>query len=439
MSRSLQGTFDKTLLRLAGETGGRFLLGVSGGIDSMCMAELFKGSSLHPGFAIAHVNFSLRGEDSDGDETFVRDWAASNGVEFFTTRFDTRAYAEEKGISIEMAARELRYGWFGSILDEHGFDWLAVAHNRNDAAETMYLNLLRGTGIRGIAGMKELSGRIMRPLLSFTREQIKEFAVQNGIPHREDATNADSRFARNRIRNEVFPQFARINPAFLETSSREMTHFAEIEAVLDELFEQKKARLARSEGDAFCIDIERLESENQPRYWLFRLLQPFGFSEDILARMETALEGQSGKTFFSATHKAIRDRQYIKIYPIADSDPGQVDIAVFDIPEGFDPRSKDGSVLYIDADKVNLPLACRRWQPADRFRPFGMKGFRKLSDFFTDLKLDLEQKQRQTVVTTLDNEGFEQIVCIAGLRTDDRYRITSETKRVVRISCRARK
>ena len=154
MPRSLQGEFDKTLLRLAGEEGGRFLLGVSGGIDSMCLAELFKGSSLHPVFAIAHVNFSLRGEDSDGDEAFVKDWAESNGIEFFTTRFDTRAYAAKKGISIEMAARELRYGWFGTLLDEHGFDWLAIAHNRNDAAETMYLNLLRGTGLRGISGMK---------------------------------------------------------------------------------------------------------------------------------------------------------------------------------------------------------------------------------------------------------------------------------------------
>lgn len=405
----------------------------------MCMAELFKDSSLHPEFAIAHVNFSLRGEDSDGDEAFVREWAESNGVAFFTTRFDTLSYAAEKSVSIEMAARELRYGWFGALLDEHGFDWLAVAHNRNDAAETMYLNLLRGTGIRGIAGMKELSGRIMRPLLSFTREQIEDFARQKGISHREDATNGDSRFARNRIRNEVFPQFAQINPAFLEISSREMTHFAEIETILDELLEQKKTRLTRHEGDAFCIDIEQLGGESQPRYWLFRLLQPFGFSEDILARMETALEGQSGKTFLSSTHKAIRDRRYLKIYPLDEADPVQVDISVSDVPEDFDPHSKDGNVLYVDADKVNLPLACRRWQPADRFRPFGMKGFRKLSDFFTDLKLDLEQKQRQTVVTTLDDEGFEQIVCIAGLRTDDRYRVTPETKRVARISCRVRK
>ena len=439
MSRSLQGAFDKTLLRLAGESGGRFLLGVSGGIDSMCMAALFKGSRLQPEFAVAHVNFSLRGEESDGDEAFVREWAAANGVQFFTTRFDTRSYAAGKGISIEMAARELRYKWFGTMLAEHGFDYLAVAHNRNDAAETMYLNLLRGTGIRGIAGMKELSGKTMRPMLNFSREEIEEFAYRNGILHREDATNSDSRFVRNRIRNEVFPQFAAINPSFLETSSREMAHFAEIEAVLDEVFEQKKARLTCWDGDAFCIDIEKLGEESQPRYWLFRLLQLFGFSEDMITRMETSLEGQSGKTFFSSTHKAIRDRRYLKIYPLADSDPVQVDISVFDIGEDFDPRSKDGSILFVDADKVSLPLNCRRWQAADRFRPFGMNGFRKLSDFFSDLKLDLEQKQRQTVVTTLDADGCEQIVCIAGLRTDDRYKVTAETKRVVRISCRAQK
>lgn len=439
MPRSLQGEFDKTLLRLSGEEGNRFLLGVSGGIDSMCMAELFKGSRLKPSFAIAHVNFSLRGEDSDGDEAFVRDWAESNGVEFFTTRFDTRAYASRKGISIEMAARELRYGWFGTLLDEYGFDFIAVAHNRNDAAETMYLNLLRGTGIRGIAGMKEVSGKVIRPLLSFTRREIEDFTLENKIHHREDATNSDSSFSRNRIRNEVFPQFERINPSFLETASREMAHFAEIETVLDELFEQKKDVLTRCEDEVLCIDIDRLAQENNPRYWLFRLLQPFGFGDDILDRIETALEGQSGKTFFSSTHKVIRDRKFLKVYPLADSDPVQVDISIFDIAEDFDPRSADGSVLFVDADKVRLPLECRRWQAADRFRPFGMKGFRKLSDFFTDLKLDLEQKRRQTVVTTLDSEGNEQIVCIAGLRIDDRYRITSKTKRVARISCRAQK
>jgi len=439
MPRSLQGEFDKTLLRLTGEGDCRFLLGVSGGIDSICMAELFKGSRLNPSFAIAHVNFSLRGEDSDGDEAFVRDWAEANGVQFFTTRFDTRGYASRKGISIEMAAREQRYGWFGTLLDEHGFDFVAVAHNRNDAAETMYLNLLRGTGIRGIAGMKEISGKVIRPLLGFSRLQIERFALENKIHHREDVTNSDSNFARNRIRNEVFPQFKRINPSFLETASREMAHFSEIETILDELLEEKKNVLTCRNDDVLCIDIDRLSQESNPRYWLFRLLQPFGFGDDILDRIEAALEGQSGKTFFSNTHKAIRDRKFLKVYPLAESDPVQVDISIFDIQEGFDPRSADGSVLFVDADKVRLPLECRRWQAADRFRPFGMKGFRKLSDFFTDLKLDLEQKQRQTVVTTLDNEGNEQIVCVAGLRTDDRYRITDKTKRVVRISCRARK
>lgn len=439
MPRSLQRDFDRTLLRLAGEDCGRFLLGVSGGIDSMCMAELFRSSRLKPVFAIAHVNFSLRGEASDGDEAFVREWAAGNGVEFFSKRFDTRRYAARKGISIEMAARELRYDWFKTLLEEHCFDWLAVAHNLNDAAETMYLNLLRGTGIRGLAGMKELSGRTMRPLLNVSREQIEVFASKNGIRHRVDATNADSSFARNRIRNEVFPEFGQINPSFLETTRREMARFADIEAILDELLGQKKEQLTSHEGDAFCIDIDKLAKESRSAYWLFRLLQPYGFSEDTLGRIEDSLEGQSGKTFFSDSHKAIRDRHFLKIYPLGDMAPAQVDISVMEIEEGFDPRSPDGSILFVDADKVSLPLSYRRWQPADRFRPFGMKGFRKLSDFFTDMKLDLEQKQRQTVVTTTDASGCEQIVCIAGMRIDDRYKVTSKTKRAVKISCRVQK
>lgn len=439
MSRSLQGAFDDTLLRLTGEGGGRFLLGVSGGVDSMCMAELFKRSRLHPVFAIAHVNFRLRGADSDGDEAFVREWAGKNGIRFFSKSFDTISYAAGKGISIEMAARELRYGWFSELLAEQGFDWLAVAHNLNDAVETMYLNLLRGTGIRGVAGMKEISGSTLRPLLSSTRKQIEDFAAENGISHRTDATNSDSSFARNRLRNEVFPQFGQINPSFLETARREMARFSEIEILLENLLEEKKGYLTSCEGDAFCIDIEKLEEESQPRYWLFRLLQPFGFNEDILARIGASFEGQSGRTFYSATHKAIRDRQFLKVYPLAESNPAGIDISVMDISDGFDPRTGDDSILFVDADKVNLPLVCRRWQAADRFRPLGMKGFRKLSDFFTDLKLDVEQKQRQTVVTTTDADGNEQIVCIAGLRIDDRYRVCEKTRRVVRISCRVQK
>ena len=287
--------------------------------------------------------------------------------------------------------------------------------------------------------MKEISGTTMRPLLAFPRQRIEDFARENGIAHRVDATNSDISFARNRIRCEVFPQFAQINPSFLETSSREMAHFAQIEDILDELLEQKKAQLTSRDGDAFCIDIERLAAESQPGYWLFRLLQPFGFNEDLISNIEDSLDGQSGKTFCSDSHKVIRDRQFLKVYPLAGNGPVQVDIEILDIWEGFNPRSEDGSVLYVDADKVSLPLTCRRWQAADRFRPFGMKGWRKLSDFFTDLKLDLEQKQRQSVVVTTDAEGNEQIVCIAGLRIDDRYRVTSKTKRVARISCRVQK
>ena len=439
MARSLQEDFDRTLLRLAGEHCGRILLGVSGGMDSMCMATLFRGSRLKPEFAVAHVNFSLRGEQSDSDEAFVREWAAANGVEFFSTHFDTGNYAADHGISIEMAARELRYGWFGELLDSRGFDFLAVAHNRNDAVETMYLNLLRGTGIKGISGMKELSGRIMRPLLTFTRSEIEQFSRENGIIHHEDCTNNDNSFVRNRIRNEIFPQFELINPSFLDTSCREMEHFAEASAVLDELLEQKRAELTSSEGGAFLIDIEKLQSGSQPRYWLFRLLQPFGFGDETIGQIEASLEGQSGKTFFSPQYKAIRDRRFLKIYPAAESSPVKVDISVSDIPEAFDPRGGDGSVLYIDADKVNFPLTCRPWQPADRFRPFGMKGFKKLSDYFTDIKLDLEQKKLQTVVTTIDDEGHEQIVCVAGWRIDDRYRITGATRKIARISCRVQK
>ena len=444
----MQDRFDSTLARLlAGCPEPRVLLAVSGGVDSMSMANLFLHSALRPSLAVAHVNFGLRGAESDGDEALVRRWCETQGIPCFVKRVETFTHASDKGISIEMAARELRYGWFAELCREQGFTHLAVAHNLDDNAETLLLHLLRGTGLRGITGIREaapLPGadgvQVIRPLLGFSRQEIEAYAVRAGVEFRVDATNADTAIPRNRIRHEVFPQLAAVNPSFRQTFGREMRHFAQSERLLEEVFKAGRSKLCREQDGVLCIDIPALLKQPEPGWWLWRLLENCGFNTAQLEQIEASLNAQSGKEFLSATHRVVKDRTELRVYPLSGPDDAdrtdRLDVRTFAVTPGFDPKNKPEGVLFVDADKVRLPLTARAPKPGDRFRPFGMhSGSRLLSDFFTDLKLDLEQKRRETVVTMQNSDGDETIVAILGRRIDDRFKVTSETKRVAAISC----
>ena len=282
----LQYRFNKNLSGLFGqdETCPRVLLAVSGGVDSMTMAEMASTCPYIAKSAVAHCNFSLRGEESDGDEALVRKWAEEHSLPFYRIRFDTVGYAGEKSLSVEMAARELRYAWFMDLLSKAGYDYVFVAHNMNDNAETLFLNLLRGTGIKGISGMKARSGRILRPMLIFSRHEIECFASAHSVQYRNDSTNFSSEYKRNRIRNEVFPILGKINPSFLKTLVSDMDYFSEVSALADRAVEDaiRAAALPVADTDSIACEsaysVNVLKNSRLSSYSLFAVASRYGFA-----------------------------------------------------------------------------------------------------------------------------------------------------------------
>lgn len=442
----LQEKFDIAIRNLVGNkiNKQKVLLAVSGGTDSMCMANLFLNSSIDIKFSVAHVNFSLREHDCDLDQALVKDWTQKNNIEFHTITFDTHSYARENSISTQMAARDLRYNWFYSLMDEFGYDLLSIAHNQNDSVETLFLNLLRGTGVKGLMGIKQINGKIIRPLLDFTRAEISEFMAQNNFLFRDDVTNFESHYSRNRVRNRVFPEFQKINPSFMNTVYRSTCYFAQASDVLEDLFESKRGSLYYEVGDELVIDIESLKKEKQIAYWLFRLVSPRGFNTSQSNQIAEILDGVSGKVFQSASDELIIDRGKIRVYPLLDmkdddvleiSGPGEYTFKNYKIifelflkEKDFSPIPSPGQ-LYFDAEKLSMPLICRTWKIADKFRPFGMsKGFKKISDLYTDLKFSKPEKEKQPLIF-----NSEELVCVPGYRIDDRYKIRENTRIVAEI------
>ena len=433
----------------------------------MCMADMYRRAGRD--FAVAHCNFHLRGADSDGDAVFVERWAQAHGVRFFRADFDTAAYASEHGVSIEMAARELRYTWFARIAAEYGFDAVAVAHNANDNAETLMLNLLRGTGLRGITGMSPDSpfpkdtpenaasfGRLVRPLLGMTRAEIEAYAAENGVEYREDRTNAENDAQRNRIRNEVFPEFAKINPSFVRTLNSDMRHFAQAEAVVDGYFAGAKAEITSGDGS---ISADKLLALEHWEYVLFRITEPCGFSAGTLdaltALLKERAEGRgtfAGKRFYSPTHVLETSSRGITLSQRDDGAPlsgdGQVTVCGTGIYEvsgravcievmPYEPGmalKQPAGTLVCDAGALPFPFILRGWRAGDWMRPFGMGGrAKKLSDLFTDAKYSLSDKEAAVIVESPVLEDGH-VAAVAGLRMDEALRVAKGSVQMVRIT-----
>ena len=454
----------------------QYLLAVSGGVDSMCLADLWLRCFGAGSFAIAHCNFHLRGEESDGDEALVTKWAEENGVCMHRVDFDTVGYAVENGLSIEMAARELRYRWFGELCQEHGYEAVVVAHHADDNAETLVLNMVRGAGLKGLTGMKPVSplpcgnGVLLRPLLTFTRKQIEGHVFAWKVPYREDSTNSSVEYRRNSIRHEVFPLFERMNPSYVRTLNREMTYLSDASSIVDEWCKEHVEHVLEN-GE---ISIPRLLEIPQWRYLLYYILEPYGFNASALESLENLLMSDrtiSGKRFESAGYVLRTERQSLVVVPKmaghaghdAPVDPGH-DVAVIPdlIGDPFVPVRGAGAyhcngkrfvvevlpwsaemplqqpagMLIFDADKLKFPFVCRGWRNGDWMIPLGMKGKKKLSDMFTDLKYSYQDKENALVLVdcTGDRAEKQHIAALLGARIDDQYKVSDRTTSIIRIT-----
>jgi len=423
--------------------GDKILLAVSGGIDSMVMTHLFLRSDYD--VAIAHCNFSLRSTESDSDEEMVKEFAAEHNITFFTVRFDTKTYAREHKISVQMAARELRYRWFEKLRSENGYNSIAVAHNLNDNIETLLINLIRGTGIAGLTGMKPSANNIIRPLLFATREEIISYCKANSITFREDQSNIDTKYLRNRIRHKIIPLLKEINPSVESTLNDTADIFSGISEIVDDYINLLRQKVSEQSDECITFDLDQLNPYIHNKEVLFELFRPYGIVNVSLTDLINIMKGRTGGQLFTATHRIIRNRKELLI---SERKQNSEAIWIISSPEEFEKIPDIESVklvtisdeftipsgpdeLCIDSDKLSYPLIVRKWKPGDCFFPLGMNHKKKLSDYFTDRKYSIFDKDNALLT---ECEG--KIVCILGDRIDNRFRITGISQNALIIKTR---
>lgn len=416
----------------------KVLLAVSGGIDSMVMADLFIRSGIQIG--IAHCNFCLRGEESDKDEELVREYALSHKVSFYTTRFRTEEFARQNGISIQMAARDLRYDWFEIIRKDNDYDYIAVAHNLNDNIETLLINLTRGTGIAGMSGIKKTNNNIIRPLLFATRVLIEKYQKEHNIEYREDSSNPETKYVRNKIRHQVIPLLKDINPSVEITLNTTAERMSDINDIVVSYIGDLKNRLIISRDGNYTIDTKKLKPYLGNQTIIFELFRTFGVNTNNLDELYKIISGRTGARLFTSTHLIIKNRSEIIItLPSTNESDSYIIFTIEDLNKvpviqsaGIVEKSKsfripaDPDTACLDAEKISYPLLIRKWKPGDFFYPFGMAQRKKLSNYLIDRKFSIADKNN---VQVMESDG--RIVWIIGEKIDNRFRITDATAKIL--------
>ncbi|MBN2817883.1 MAG: tRNA lysidine(34) synthetase TilS [Bacteroidales bacterium] len=431
---------EKNLLTPADEV----LLTVSGGRDSMAMLHLFLQSEYKIG--VAHCNFNLRGNESDTDQEFVKEFCGKHKIRFYAISFETAGYAKENNLSIQMAARELRYNWFNKIANECGYSKIATAHNLNDLAETFFINLTRKSGIKGLTGIPVKNGIIIRPLLFAGREEINNYIIKNQIPYREDSSNAQTKYLRNSIRHNIIPEFEKISPNFLESVETSTRLLNESNRIYTRFIDKLKQQILREIKDYVGIKISDLAEHQVSAEIMYEIISDYGFTYDNARNIIESINNQPGLTFMSDSYKLIKDRELLIIKEIKESDskeyiihsenreittPIKLSFSKKKLTPDFEVN-KINKIASFDADKILFPLSLRRWKMGDYFYPFGMDGKKKLSDFFVDKKLSLIEKEDVWVLSAGDD-----IIWVVNYRSDNRFRITKSTKTVLEIESKS--
>ena len=415
----------------------KLLVAISGGVDSVVLTHLCKEANLD--FALAHCNFSLRGNESDADESFVLELAEDLDVEVFIQNFDTESFAKNEKLSIQLAARQLRYDWFFELSEQLDFDYILTAHHADDNLETFLINLSRGTGLEGLKGIPEVNETIVRPLLSFSREDIEDYAKTNHLKWREDSSNASTKYLRNKLRHDVIPVLKDINPDVLTNFQNTLSHLNDSSAIVEDAVDSflNKA-IVTIDDNQISYKISEFEALNNSKAYLFEIFKDYGFTQwkDI----ENLLTAQSGKLVFSKTHQLLKDRDCLILSEISSEENNETVTILEDqneikLPNGIlciesveEIGETDKSTIYIDKKTLKYPLTVRHWEKGDYFYPLGMQGKKKLSKFFKDEKLSLLDKQKTLLLCS-----GHQVVWVINHRADNRFKITKQTQDILKI------
>ncbi len=423
-------------------SGDKIVVACSGGCDSMAMAHLFHQQKIK--ILLAHCNFQLRGDEANGDENFVKQKATEWKIDFQSIKFDTEKFAAENKISIQQAARKLRYDWFEKLLAENDFTKIATAHHLNDNIETVFINLVRGTGIAGLTGIAAQNKKIIRPILFATRNEIENYAAENNLDFRNDSSNNSDDYLRNKIRHHLVPLMKEMNPNFENTMAQNIFNFKEANELIDVILPQKLKKIIVQKKEEWYINLKLLNHQPAAATLLYEAVKPFGFNTSQAFDIFNNKNSISGTTYFSATHRLLKHQQTWVISKINEQkksveyideqtqkvvlENGKLTIEKIEWT-AENKISTNNSIALLDAKNIDFPLTLRTWKPGDYFYPLGMNTKKKkLSDFFVQQKLSLIEKEKMLLLCS-----GQRILWVVGMRIDERFKITNSTKKVLKI------
>ena len=415
----------------------KLLIAISGGLDSVVLTQLC--NELNFDISLAHCNFQLREKESDLDEEFVEILSQKSSNQIFIKKFKTEEFAKKNNISIQIAARELRYNWFQEIIEKHNFDYVLTAHHADDNLETFLINLTRGSGLDGFTGIPKINGNIARPLLPFSREEILIYAQENKLNWREDASNALTKYIRNKIRHQVTPILKEINPSLLSSFQKTVENLEQSQQIIEDKIGDLSKEIIKKEDAILKFNIDKILQLSNPKAYLYQFLKEYNFTEwnDVY----NLLVAQSGKQVFSKSHRLLKDRGFLllskkgssinskishKISKEANGITKPIHLTLGEITERI---TENKQTIYVDKDLLKYPLIVRKWQNGDYIYPTGMQGKKKLSKFFKDEKFSLLEKENTWLLCNNNND----IIWVINHRKDRRFDIKSSTKEIIKI------